>query len=117
MAENTIKNPLQLRFFEKLKQSVPPNVSLANDIADVLEISADGAYRRMRGESILSMDEMVKLCKHYRISSDFLAGADDSTAMFHFKKMISDETRYDEYIKNIHTDLQRIKAADSKNII
>jgi hypothetical protein len=117
MIENTVKNPVQLRFFEKLKQTVPPNVSLANDIADVLEISADGAYRRMRGESILSLDEMVKLCKHYRISLDFLAGTDDSTATFHFKKMISDEKGFDEYIQNILSNLQKIKASDPKNII
>jgi hypothetical protein len=117
MAETGTKNPVQLKFFERLKQSVPPNVSLANDIADVLEISADGAYRRMRGESILSLDEMVKLCRHYKVSSDFLGGADDTTATFHFQKMISDEKGFGEYIKNILNDLQKIKASDPKHIV
>lgn len=116
MSENSTKNPVQLKFFENLKQTVPPNVSLANDIADLLEISADGAYRRMRGESILSLDEMVKLCKHYRISSDFLAGTNDTTATFHFQKMISDENGFGDYIKNILADLQKIKASEPKHI-
>lgn len=116
MGENNTKNPVQVKFFENLKQSAPPNVSLANDIADLLEISPDGAYRRMRGESILSMDEMVKLCKHYRISSDFLAGTSDTTAAFQFQKMISDENGFGEYIKNILSDLQKIKAAEPKHI-
>lgn len=117
MAETSTKTPVQLKFFEKLKQSVPQNISLANEIADVLEISADGAYRRMRGESVLSMDEMVKLCKHYKISPDFLAGADDSTATFHFQKMIHDEAGFTEYIKNILADLQKIHASNPKQII
>lgn len=117
MSETSTKNPVQLKFFERLKQSVPPNVSLANDIADVLEISADGAYRRMRGESILSLDEMVKLCRHYRISSDFLGGTEDTTAVFHFQKMISDEKGFADYLKNILSDLQRIKSSDPKNIV
>jgi|ERR1051325_8276330 hypothetical protein len=116
--ENTAtKNPIQLKFFEKLKQSVPQNISIANEIADLLEISADGAYRRMRGESVLSVDEMVKLCKHYKISPDFLAGPDDSTATFHFKKMIHDEKGFGEYIKNILSDLQKINASNPKQII
>ena len=117
MATTDTKSPLQQKFFEKLKLSVPANISLANEIADVLEISADGAYRRMRGESILSMDEMVKLCRHYKVAPDFLAGDDESSATFHFKKMIHDEKGFGEYIKNILSDLQKINASDPKQII
>ena len=68
MEDFSLKNPIQVKFFENLKLSVPKNISISNDIAEVLEISQDGAYRRMRGESVLSMDEMVKLCRHYRIN-------------------------------------------------
>ena len=80
MEETEVKNPVQVKFFEKLKQLLPPNISLANAISDVLEISADGAYRRMRGESVLSMDELVKLCRHYRIPPDAIVSSDDSTS-------------------------------------
>lgn len=117
MAENTLKNPVQLNFFEKLKQSVPPNISLANEIADLLEISVDGAYRRMRGESILSIDEMAKLCRHYKISPDTISSSDDTSATFHFRKMIHDEQGFQDYIKNILSDLQKINASQPKQII
>ena len=116
MVEPGTKNPTQVRFFEKLKQSVPANVSLANDIADLLEISADGAYRRMRGESILSVDEMAKLCIHYKVSPEFLTGSDGAYAMFHFQKMIKDERGFGDYILNILNDLQRIQASNPKHI-
>jgi len=117
MEDFSLKNPIQVKFFENLKLSVPKNVSIANDIAEVLGISQDGAYRRMRGESVLSMDEMVKLCRHYRISSDFHALADDSNATFRFQKMFSDENGVDNYIKNILADLLKIKDSHPKHIV
>ena len=117
MEETSIKNPIQVKFFERLKLSVPQNVSLANNIADVLEISADGAYRRMRGESVLSMDELVKLCRHYKIPPDVLANPEDTVATFVFRKMINDEEGFDEYIDTILTDLQKINSSNPKQII
>ena len=118
MEETATKNPIQLKFFEKLKQIVPANISLANEIADVLEISADGAYRRMRSESVLSMDELVKLCRHYKIPPDVIVSSDEnSSAIFQFRKMINDEIGFEDYLKNIYNDLQKINAATPKQII
>lgn len=117
MKESTTKNSIQLRFFENLKQSISQNLSLANEVADILEISTDGAYRRIRGESILSVDEMAKLCRHYKISPEFLSEVNDTSATFHFQKMISDEKGFEDYIKNIYIDLQKIKASNPKHIV
>lgn len=113
-----IKNPTQVKFFERLKSSVPANISLANEIADILEISADGAYRRMRGESVLSMDELVKLCRHYKIAPDVISNnPDDTVASFLFRKMADDEAGFNEYINNILSDLKTINASNPKQII
>ena len=117
MTETTAKNSVQLKFFENLKQSVANNISLAVEIAEILEVSPDGAYRRIRGESMLSIDEMMKLCNHYNISPDFLPSSDRSTATFHFRKMINDEAGFADYIKSILNDLQKINNSEPKNII
>ena len=117
MEETAIKNPIQLQFFDKLRQVIPQNVSLANEMSDLLEISADGAYRRMRGETVLSMDEMVKLCRHYKIPPDILANPDDTAATFYFRKMIQDESGFKDYLQNILNDLQKINASNPKQII
>lgn len=112
-----VKNPIQIKFFERLKSSVPPNISLAAEIADILEISADGAYRRMRGESVLSMDELVKLCRHYKISPDLVVNTDDTGASFTFRKLVDKESGLSEYINNILADMQAIRASSPKHII
>lgn len=118
MAEETCKSPIQVKFFEKLKLVVPPNISLATEISEVLEISTDGAYRRMRGESVLGMDEMVKLCRHYKIPPDAILASDDSTsATFQFRKMIQNESGFEDYLKNMLNDLQRINASNPKQVI
>ena len=117
MEETEIKNPIQLKFFERLKLAVPQNISLASEMSEILEISADGAYRRMRGETVLSMDELVKLCRHYKIPPDILANPDDTAATFYFRKMIRDEEGFKDYLQNMLNDLQKINASNPKQII
>lgn len=116
MEESAKKNPVQVKFFEKLKQSVSQNVSLANDIADILGISNDGAYRRMRGESVLSMDELAKLCKYYRLSPDIITNTDETSATFFFH-MINNEKGVEDYFKNILNDLRKINSCQTRQII
>ena len=52
---------IQTAFFEQIKNSLPSNLSLVDVIADELEISNDSAYRRIRGEKMLSFEELQKL--------------------------------------------------------
>ena len=111
------KNPIQIKFFERLRTSVPANISLAADIAEILEISADGAYRRMRGESVLSMDELVLLCRHYKVSPDLVVHAEDTGASFTFRKLVDKAEGLKEYINSILEDMQTIYASNPKQII
>ena len=49
---------------------LPGHVSLVDAIADILNISNDSAYRRIRGEKPISLEEIQKLAAHYKISLD-----------------------------------------------
>lgn len=60
----------QLLFFQHIRSLLPSHVSLADEIADLLQISTDSAYRRIRGEKGISMEEMQILASHYKISMD-----------------------------------------------
>ena len=66
MAENDIQNQL----FNQIKDRLPENLSLVDEIADLLEISNDSAYRRIRGDKALEFEELGKLAKHFKISLD-----------------------------------------------
>ena len=117
MASPNEKTPVQVAFFDKLKQALPASISIAADLADILEISADGAYRRMRGETVLSVDEMVKICRHYKIPPDILGGGDGTSTTFQHKSLENTEQGIEEYLKKILSDLKRINTAVPRQII
>ncbi len=49
---------LQINLFNHIKSVMPSNLSFVDEIADVLDISNDSAYRRIRGEKQVScLDE------------------------------------------------------------
>ncbi len=63
---------VQKFIFQRIRELLPSHLSFVHDIATVLEISYDSAYRRMRGEKELTVDELIKICNHYNISADDL---------------------------------------------
>lgn len=60
----------QLQFFQHIKSILPDHISFVDEIAGLLDISNDSAYRRIRGEKHISLDEMQKLASHFKISID-----------------------------------------------
>ena len=63
---------LQQLLFQQIKVKIPENLSFVHEIAELLEISYDSAYRRIRGEKELSLEELVKLGVRFEISLDAL---------------------------------------------
>ncbi|HYF33227.1 MAG TPA: hypothetical protein VD993_19010 [Chitinophagaceae bacterium] len=63
---------IQRNLFQVIKSRLPSDASLADEVAALLDISIDSAYRRMRSEKPLTFDELYKLSVHYRISIDEL---------------------------------------------
>ncbi|WP_442264738.1 hypothetical protein ACSIGC_10300 [Tenacibaculum sp. ZS6-P6] len=55
-------------FFSLIKQKIPENISLIDEIASVLDINYDAAYRRVNNKTELSFKEALILAQHYKIS-------------------------------------------------
>jgi len=72
----------QLVFFQKLRAAVPDHLSLVDQIAEVLHISEDSAYRRIRGDKILGIDEVYTLCRHFKLSLDEALGERSRNIVF-----------------------------------
>ncbi len=68
----TSSDSIQSAFLEEVKRRLPPNLSFVDELAEILSISRDSAYRRIRGETVLSLDEAKKLCGRYGVSIDSL---------------------------------------------
>lgn len=115
--EKVQKNlPIQAVFIRKLKQMLPANVGLAEEISDVLGISTDSAYRRIRGETDLSVDEVYKLAKKYTISIDSVFSNLGDSVTFTYTKLIDDADHFEIYLNRILTHLKTINTLSDKKI-
>lgn len=112
MKESTV----QIRFFKKIKDMLSPRISLVNEVSDLLGISNDSAYRRIRGETVLTMEELLALLKHYKLSLDGLDSADDNVS-FTYKLIDNTDITFEKYLSAILEDMRRIERVAQKEII
>lgn len=73
---------LQATFFQYLGSLLPQKQSLAVEIADILGISVDAAYRRLRGETGISLEELVVISKQFSISLDTVLALQTGSVSF-----------------------------------
>ena len=59
---------MQEQFIKYLRTKNQDNTSFVEEIANVLDIGYDASYRRINLKTSLSLEESVKLAKHYKIS-------------------------------------------------
>ena len=89
---------LQQELFRVIKTHLPAEASVADEVAKLLEISSDSAYRRMRGEKQISFEELYKIAAHYKISLDQLMQIDTGGFLFQGRIVNSKTFTFQEYL-------------------
>lgn len=59
---------MQEQFIQYLKSKALDNTSFVDEIAGILDIGYDAAYRRINSKTSLTLEEGVKLARHYKMS-------------------------------------------------
>jgi hypothetical protein len=108
---------LQKSLFQQIKETIPENLSFVHEIAELLEISYDSVYRRIRGEKELSLDELVKLGAKYRISIDSILNLNGNNVVFRHYSLESSKFKIKDWLTIIQEDMWRIHQARTKEII
>jgi len=117
MAKKT-EESAQMVLMQRLKDSLPSNISLVDELADLLNVSNDSAYRRMRGETALSIEDIAAICKHFKLSFDaFLNSHDNGLVTFSYHQLNSHVNSFKEYLLNIRNDLDKMMQFDDAQII
>ena len=109
------KKILQQQFLQKIRESMPSNISFIDELAETLEVSNDSAYRRLRGETALTIDEVSKLCTTYNISFDMFVQNDESIS-FSYNSLQNTEG-FVHHLQSILVDMQQIRKSEDKEII
>ena len=107
---------VQQLFFQHVKEHLPAHLSLADEVAELLDISNDSAYRRIRGEKAISFEEIRTLCSHFRISLDQLFHLENDTLLFSGKFINHSDFDFQQYLQGILGLLQHITSFDRKEI-
>lgn len=117
MAKTLKALPLQEVLIKKMKEILPPNVGLAEELADVLGVSIDSAYRRIRCETDLSIDEVYKLTKKYSISVDSVFSNLGDTVTFTYTKLTDCGDNFEKYVNRIYNHVKNIGTFPDKKIV
>ncbi len=64
------KSVIQQEILKAVKEKLPPGVSLVFELSNLFGISQDCAYRRIRGEKELTVDELYLLKDFFELSLD-----------------------------------------------
>jgi len=107
---------IQKQIFTKIREKLPHDISFVHEISEFLGISYDSAYRRIRGEKELSLDELHKLCSKYNLSLDTLFGITDDIVVFHCHAIEPGGNTIKEWLQKVLIDIKKIKSSPHKNI-
>ena len=106
----------QVLLFQHLRSILPPHMSMADEVADLLEISPDSAYRRIRGEKPITLEELEKVCVHYNISIDQFLRLKSTSFLFTGILPEDRERSFDEWLDNLLKQLMFMTSLGKKHI-
>jgi len=113
----TITDNIQSIFLDQIKRKLKPNESLADELAEILNISRDSAYRRIRGETVLSLDEAKLLCLRYGVSLDNLITGTGEMVSFHYRVVDTTTFTFDKWLNSILTNLETLRQFPERQLI
>lgn len=103
--------------FQRIKEMLPPNASLVDVVAEVLHLSNDSAYRRIRNETPLVLEEAKELCDHFNLSIDQLLGVKSNSIMFQNTRINNKQYSFEKYLSDLLNNLKYINSFGQKEII
>src|SRR5687767_9412728 len=108
---------VQDKLFMYLKESVSTETSLPDVISEVLNISTDSAYRRIRGETPLIIEEVLTICRHFKLSMDQLLENRANMVVCRNTRVDNEVFNYSEYLKELKKQLYALEQLSSKQLL
>ena len=107
---------VQQLFFQHIKANLPPHLSLVDEVAEVLNISNDSAYRRIRGEKVIGLEDIQKLCSHYKVSLDQFLHLKSEALIFTGRVNYESETVFEDYLESVYKNLSMINSFEKRHL-
>ncbi|MTB51034.1 hypothetical protein [Lewinella sp. W8] len=100
-------------FFHQLRNRFKDKKSLAEAVREALDISIDGAYRRISGRSNLQIDELLTLARAFNVH---LPGGSDGEVRFRFNNRNRSIGSPADYIDQLEEQLKLVHSWPDKQL-
>lgn len=107
---------IQSRLLDQIRDRLPNGRPLHEALCDVLHISYDSAYRRIRNETALVIEEVVLLANHFQLSLDMLFN-DSKQVLFQSINLEATDTGFKNYLENIRSILQQLQTLQEVELV
>lgn len=106
----------QILLFQHLKSILPTHISLADEVAELLDISQDSAYRRIRAEKPISLEELEKICLNFNVSMDQFLHLKTDSFLFTGKLLENRERSFEDWLDNLLQQLKYMNSLETKHM-
>jgi hypothetical protein len=110
-------NQAQEFLFQRIKEVLPPSESLTDVVSEILHVSSDSAYRRIRNETPLVLEEAKQLCEAFRLSLDQVLNIKNNSILFENVRINNQQYSYEKYLSDLLNLIQYVNSFQKKEII
>jgi len=110
-------NELQQQFFDHLKSILPTHISMVDELADLLHLSYDSVYRRIRGEKSIDLKELRQICEHYHISLDQVLQLQNDAVVFRAPDINHNGRPFEDYLRGMLAQLKYFNSFQERKML
>lgn len=92
-------------FVAQLREMCPAHLNLAEELAGLLNLSLDSIYRRLRGETDISLEETLAICAHFELPLASVLEQQANMVAFRTNTLGGDSASFTQYLKVIVADV------------
>ena len=108
---------LQKELFVSIKNALPSHISLVDTLADLLNISYDSVYRRVRGEKPISLNELKTLCEHFHLSLDQVLQFKTDTVVFDAPEINGSDPDFRQYLNGVLKQMKYFNSFQKREML
>ncbi len=110
------KCDIQASFLASIRNRLPRHLSFPDELAELLNISRDSAYRRLREETILSLDEARILSDRFHVSIDSHLGRDSGSVLFEYGAHVGPGMSFRSWMESILAHMKTLESAPGTEV-
>jgi hypothetical protein len=111
------EHELQQQFFNHLKSILPSHISVVDELTDLLNLSYDSVYRRIRGEKSIDLNELRQICEHYHISLDQVLKLQNDAVVFKAPDINTNGRPFEDYLRGMLNQVKYFNSFREKKML